>query len=492
MNEVSMKQMKRIVSCLIAALLLVCCAAALAQEILYTATVTKDMTIRQTKSTSGKKLGSVEANEIIHVIEYGKEWTKVVKDDVTGYLLTKNVTNLAVAAGYDDEAAAQFVAVAEKAATIRSEKSKSAQKLQEYAAGDQVCILELGKNWHRVVKNGVEGYVLSSLIVNVEPARDDVVLPQDFEQRVAFEHVYTAKADVNLSIRKEKNPNSRLLGTVYENEEVAVMMTDGEWAYVRKDGETGYVRADHLRYYKRLDPYGPLVPGTVVYPYAARAIEDVEILHSETGVLLRVAPAGSVIPVSALAEDMSVTLPYDRITGRIAATGSIEMEPCVAWDEAQPGDLLAVFATYYDPQQRTQTQVGRLHNIMQGVTRLDGVVFPAGTKFSFNEYCAPYTKGNGYQEGPIINYTSSDKLGYGGGICQVSTTLYNAILQIPIHVSLHYVHSSYGISYAPLDFDAAVGAGNIDLRLENTLPYDVRFALEADGGVLTVCVYRAE
>ncbi len=491
-NEMSMKYMKRIASCLIAAVLFCACAPVLAQDILYTATVTKDMTIRQSKSTSAKKLGSVEANEIIDVIEYGKEWTKVEKDGVTGYLLTKNVRNLAAAAGYDDEAAAQFVGTAEKAATVRSEKSKSAQKMQAYDAGERICILELGKDWHRVVKNGVEGYVLSSLVVDVAPAREDVALPQDFERRVAFEHVYTAQADVNLSIRKEKNSESRLLGTVYEKEEVAVMMTDGEWAYVRKDGETGYVRADHLRYYKRLDPYGPLVPGTVVYPYAARALEDVEIYDSQTGALLRVVPAGSVMPVSALHEDMSVTLPYDRIIGRIAATGSIEMQPCVTWDQAQPGDLLASFATYYDPEMRTQTQTGRLHNIMQGVTRLDGVVFPAGEKFSFNDYCAPYSKGNGYQEGPIINYTSSDKLGYGGGICQVSTTLYNAILQIPIHVSLHYVHSSYGISYAPLDFDAAVGAGNIDLRLENTLPYDVRFELEADGGVLTVCVYRAE
>ena len=94
-------------------------------------------------------------------------------------------------------------------------------------------------------------------------------------------------------------------------------------------------------------------------------------------------------------------------------------------------------------------------------------------------------------EGPIINYVSSQKLGYGGGICQVSTTLYNAILQIPIEVIKQQVHSSYGISYVPLDMDAAVGNGNIDLRLRNTLPYDIRFALQAEGGVLTVRVYRA-
>ena len=188
---------------------------------------------------------------------------------------------------------------------------------------------------------------------------------------------------------------------------------------------------------------------------------------------------------------MSVTLPYDRTTGRIYATGDLELEPVAAWNEAQNGDLIAVFSTYYDPEQRTQEQIGRLHNIMQGVERLDGVIVAAGEKFYFNDFCAPYTKSNGYMEGPIINYVSSQKLGYGGGICQVSTTLYNAILQIPIEVIKQQVHSSYGISYVPLDMDAAVGNGNIDLRLRNTLPYDIRFALQAVGGVLTVRVYRA-
>lgn len=78
---------------------------------------------------------------------------------------------------------------------------------------------------------------------------------------------------------------------------------------------------------------------------------------------------------------------------------------------------------------------------MQGVERLNNVIVPSGEKFYFNDYCAPYTKSNGYELGPIVNYVSSKKLGYGGGICQVSTTLYNAILQIPISVIKTQVHS---------------------------------------------------
>lgn len=482
---------KKILSFLMLALALAAALPVLAETVLYTGMVTRAMTIREKKSTSAKKLGSVEEGEFISIIDYGEKWTRVEKDGTAGYVLTKNVVDLALAEGYNDAADAQYLGVATKELTIREKQSKSALKMQMLAEGETVYILELGKEWHKVVKNGVQGYVLSDPITGLEGAHEGIEVPEQFISAPAFEAVYSAMADVNLSIRRDKDENSRLMGTVYKGEYVDVMSTDGKWAHVRKDDAEGYVRADHLRYYKRYDPYGLLLPGAVWYPYAAHALQDTVILDAETGERLRTVTKGSIMAVSALDEAMTVTLPYDRITGRIQATGNLEFEPVVMWPEAENGDLIAVFSTYYDPAQTTQAQIGRLHNIMQGVQRLSDVIVPSGEKFYFNDYCAPYTAGNGYMEGPIINYVSSDKLGYGGGICQVSTTLYNAILQIPIEVIKQQVHSSYGIEYAPLDFDAAVGNGNIDLRLRNTLPYDVRFALQAVDGVLTVLVYRA-
>ena len=484
--------MKRIICLLLLAVLAACPALAPAEsEVQYTATVTKDMTIREKKSTSARKLGSVEANELISVMEYGSEWTLIDKDGVQGYILSKNVIDLAAAQGYNDAADAQYLAVVDKELTVRSTQSRSALRMQTLEAGETVYILELGEEWHRVVKQGVEGYVLAAGVSGLTPAHEGIEIPEAFREPEPFKAVYSATADVNLSIRKEASADSRLMGTVYEGDEVDVMSIEGEWAYVEQGGVTGYVRADHLRYFKRYDPYGPYIPGVTWYPYAALTKQETEIVEDGTGTLLRTVPAGVVMAVSALDESMSVTLPYDRTTGRIHATGGLELEAVKPWDEAQMGDLIAVFSTYYDPEQTTDAQIGRLHNIMEGVTRLSDVVVPAGEKFYFNDFCAPYTKGNGYALGPIVNYVSDKKLGYGGGICQVSTTLYDAILQIPIEVIKQQVHSAYGISYAPLDMDAAVGAGNIDLRLRNTLPYDIRFALQAVGGVLTVRVYRA-
>ncbi len=483
--------MKKFFTLMIFALMLSLCVFALADEILYTGSVSKKMTIRQKKSTSAAKLGSVDVGEVIEIVEYGKEWTKVQKDGKTGYVLSRNVIDLAAPNGYDDAGQALYLGVCDKDLTIRREQSKSALRMQALSEGETVYILELGKEWHRVVKQGVEGYVLAGSIDDIQAAREGVEVPAEFIPAPPFQAVYKAMADVNLSIRRNEDENSKLLGTVYEKEYVDVMSVGEEWAHIKKGGTEGYVRAKHLRYFMRYDPYGPFVPGTVWYPYAAQAAQDTQIVDAATGEALQTVGAGAIMVTAALDENMAVSLPYDRITGRVLTTGNLSFEPVLPWDQAQMGDLIAVFSTYYDPVQKTQEQIGRFHNIMQGVERLQDAVIPAGEKFSFNDYCAPYLISNGYMEGPIINYVSSDKLGPGGGICQVSTTLYNAVLQVPIEVTKWQVHSSYGIEYAPLNFDAAVGAGNIDLRLRNTLPYDVRMSLQAVGGVLTVRLYRA-
>ena len=264
--------MKTRISFLVLVLLLAAAALASAQEILYTGAVTKDMTIRERKSTSAKKLGSVEAGEFVSIIEFGETWTMIEKDGTTGYILSKNVDDLAAAAGYNDAADALYLGVAGKELTIRAKKSKSALRLHTLSEGETVYILELGETWYTVVKQGVRGYVLADPIRELTPAREGIEIPPEYLPAPEFEAVYSAMADVNLSIRKEKDSESRLMGTVYQNEYVDVMDTDGEWAHVKKGDAEGYVRADHLRYYTRRDPDGPYVPGTVWYPYSQNVL----------------------------------------------------------------------------------------------------------------------------------------------------------------------------------------------------------------------------
>ena len=375
---------------------------------------------------------------------------------------------------------------------VRESPSSSAKRLGSLKEGDAIEILEIGDDWFTILWEGEAAYVTAGNVDKVQAARPGVVVPDKYYYEEFFE-VYTAQVKSDLSMRKTPSSDSQMIATVYEDEEVIVGSVGENWAHVKKGDVTGYVLSEYLYRYRAIDPYMGMIPGAVWYPYAATALGDVAIYSTEdpTQVLTTI-PEGSIVCVREPDETGAMLLPYMRTTGRIEGGARVALEPVLTWDEAQPGDLIGVFATFFDAADDSALGEGRKYNMLQGVERLQDVVIPEGETFSFNDYCAPYSAGNGYMEGPIINYVSDQKTGYGGGICQVSTTLYNVILQIPIKVVKEQPHSSYGIEYAPVDFDAAVGAGNIDLRLQNVLPYDVRMALHMTDGVITVMIYRAD
>ena len=86
---------------------------------------------------------------------------------------------------------------------------------------------------------------------------------------------------------------------------------------------------------------------------------------------------------------------------------------------------------------------------------------------------------------------SGEKLaGYGGGTCQTNTTFYITVMQVPLLVTHRKVHAEVGMYYAEKGFDAAVGGGDINLTMENSLPYPVRFQFFNSDGVLTCCVFK--
>ena len=81
-------------------------------------------------------------------------------------------------------------------------------------------------------------------------------------------------------------------------------------------------------------------------------------------------------------------------------------------------------------------------------------------------------------------------MGYGGGTCQVNTTFYVCTIQVPLLVTHRKVHAEVGMDYIPKGFDAAVGGGNINLTMKNTLPYAIRYQFMNSDGVLTCCIFR--
>lgn len=129
------------------------------------------------------------------------------------------------------------------------------------------------------------------------------------------------------------------------------------------------------------------------------------------------------------------------------------------------------------------TGSGRSRNVELGAQRSNAVVFP-GESFSLNEVLLERTKQNGYKEAP--EYRNGQVVqGVGGGICQVSTTMYGAMLRAGLLPTERHPHSMT-VNYAPIGLDSAIAGNVLDLKFENTLTYPVYINAYTSGGKLTI------
>ncbi len=130
-----------------------------------------------------------------------------------------------------------------------------------------------------------------------------------------------------------------------------------------------------------------------------------------------------------------------------------------------------------------QGSSARRYNIRLSASFLDRTLVLPGEEFSFNALASPYTRERGYQDAPIIDDTGRMSPGIGGGICQVSTTLYNAIVEAGLKLTERHRHT-LRIYYVTPGKDAAV-AHDKDLRFVNNRTTPVLVRVYADEKKLT-------
>lgn len=125
-------------------------------------------------------------------------------------------------------------------------------------------------------------------------------------------------------------------------------------------------------------------------------------------------------------------------------------------------------------------------NAQRAAQALDGAVIGPGESFSFNRRVGPWNAGSGYRKAPA-SYDGELMPSYGGGVCQTSTTLYNAALLAGLDVVERHRHIRPPTYVAP-GRDAAVAVPGVDLRLRNPYPYAVRLAASNSGDSLILSV----
>lgn len=160
-------------------------------------------------------------------------------------------------------------------------------------------------------------------------------------------------------------------------------------------------------------------------------------------------------------------------------------DPQQAPADAQPepaGTLIGSYATTYDPN------LPRAINLSLAAARINGIVVQPGEGFSFSQAILPRTAANGYVPADII-VNNRFVPGMGGGICQVSSTLYAAMLSANLPATERHPHS-LRISYVPEGLDSTISGNTLDLKFTNIFAEPIQIQAYADQGVLTILIYK--
>lgn len=148
-------------------------------------------------------------------------------------------------------------------------------------------------------------------------------------------------------------------------------------------------------------------------------------------------------------------------------------------------DVLGTFSTDY-----SSSSSGRAMNVSNGCSRINGALLYPGDQFSVYEAVSPFDAEHGYAlAGSYENGTVVET--YGGGICQVSTTLYNAVIRAELKINERYAHSMI-VNYVKPSMDAAIAGTVKDLKFENNTDAPVYIEGVTGGGVITFTIYGEE
>ena len=142
-----------------------------------------------------------------------------------------------------------------------------------------------------------------------------------------------------------------------------------------------------------------------------------------------------------------------------------------------------VLATY---TASSESDADRDVNLDLACKAIDGIILYPGDRFSYNEALGERTEAKGYKPGP--SYSGNDTVyTIGGGICQVSSSLYYCALVADLEIIERENHG-FAPAYMPLGIDATVNWGTLDFVIRNNMDYPIRIEASASGGKVTVSI----
>lgn len=146
--------------------------------------------------------------------------------------------------------------------------------------------------------------------------------------------------------------------------------------------------------------------------------------------------------------------------------------------------LLGSYTTDYD------SAADRMKNVERAAELIDGKIMYPGDQFSVYYGISPITAENGYYKATVFVGDGTDE-DYGGGVCQVATTLYNAVLRAELQIDQRDCHGQ-PVHYVDLSYDAAIAGGYLDMVFTNSNDSPIYIEAICSGGYITFNIYGKE
>lgn len=157
------------------------------------------------------------------------------------------------------------------------------------------------------------------------------------------------------------------------------------------------------------------------------------------------------------------------------------VEGVIDWPIPASYTLLGTYTTEYDPN------AARGQNIANAASKVNGTVVAPGQTFSANRAIGPRSSANGFVEAPVF-INKQHAMGIGGGVCQVSSTIYASTKMAGIRVTERHPHS-LPVYYLPAGWDATISGNALDLKFVNNYNSNMVVYIMANNGHLTAALY---
>lgn len=305
--------------------------------------------------------------------------------------------------------------------------------------------------------------------------------------------LYTCRLTDASSFFKERSLESERVAYVRTSGPIDVLYVGSYWAIVRYGNDIGYIKRDRIHQVTPVDPVNTPPYGVQKSAYVATtaAVCEVRKSMSDTDDSWVVLNPGTKLSIWKIQDGWAI-VPYWRTYGYINLNDLTDLIPVSPTDDPISADSpIAAYTSYYTMVQ-TDINRSRIINIRVACDRLTRVMQP-GESLNFNTQVGPYRPQYGYQKAWVL-INGESVPGYGGGTCQVSSTLYNALLQLPgVEILQRRPHGPAGAKYLPHGVDAAVGSDNLNLRFRNNYDFPIRVeGHTSDDGALLMLVYKVE